>query len=127
MILLLKLPQNLSVELVLNDGEEILRGRIDVLVLQNQFWVVVLESKKTTLSVWSALSQALAYLMANPNADQPVFGMVTNGDDILFIKLTKGGTPRYDMSRMFALFTSAIEVYEILQILRGIGQAIAPV
>jgi hypothetical protein len=42
-----------SVELVLNDGEEILRGRIDVLVLQDQFWVMVLESKKTTLSVWS--------------------------------------------------------------------------
>jgi hypothetical protein len=32
-----------------------LRGRIGVLVLQNQFWVMVLESKKTTLSVWSAL------------------------------------------------------------------------
>jgi hypothetical protein len=28
------------------DGEEVLQGRIDVLVLQNQLWVVVLESKK---------------------------------------------------------------------------------
>ena len=38
-----------SVELVLDDGEEVLRGRIDVLVVQNQLWVMVLESKKTTL------------------------------------------------------------------------------
>ncbi|MBH8565271.1 type I restriction endonuclease subunit R [Nostoc sp. CENA67] len=122
-----KIAAESSVELVLNDGEEILRGRIDVLVLQNQFWVMVLESKKTTLSVWLALPQALADLMANPNADKPVFGMVTNGDDILFIKLTQAGTPRYDLSRVFALFTSVREVYEVLQILRRIGQAIAPV
>lgn len=52
---------------MLDDGEEILRGRIDVLVLQNQLWVMVLESKKTTLSVWAAVPQALAYMMANPN------------------------------------------------------------
>ena len=75
-----------SVALVLNDGEDILRGRIDVLVLQDQLWVMVLESKKTTLSVWSAVPQALD-LMANPNPHQPLFGMVTNGDDILFIYL----------------------------------------
>ncbi|MEH2340063.1 hypothetical protein [Nostoc sp.] len=61
---------------MLNDGEELLRGRIDVLVLQNQLWVMVLVSQKTTLSVWSALPQALAYLMANPQADKPVFGMM---------------------------------------------------
>jgi len=99
-----------SVALVVNDGEEILRGRIDVLVLQNLFWVMVLESKKTTLSVWSAVPQALAYLMANPNPSQPVFGMVTTGDDILFIKVTQTNAPQYDLSRVFAPFASAREL-----------------
>jgi hypothetical protein len=121
-----KIAGESSVELVLNDGQEVLRGRIDVLVLQNQFWVMVLESKKTTLSVWSALPQALAYLMANPHTDKPVFGMVTNGDDILFIKLIPGKAPQYDLSRVFALFTSARELENILQILQRIGQAICP-
>lgn len=120
-----KIKAESSVELVLDDGEEILRGRIDVLVLQNQFWVVVLESKKTTLSAWLAVPQALAYLMANPHADKPVFGMVTNGDDVLFIKLTQAGTPKYDVSRVFALFTSKRELYSILQILKRIGQVIS--
>jgi hypothetical protein len=113
-----------SVDLILNDGEEILRGRMDVLVLQQQLWVMVLESKKTTLSVWSAVPQALAYLMANPHPDQTVFGMVTNGDDILFIKMTQKETPQYDLSRVFALFTSTQELYSILQILKRFGQAI---
>ncbi len=35
-----KVAAESSVELVLNNREEILRGRIDVLVLQNQFWVM---------------------------------------------------------------------------------------
>jgi len=111
-----------SVDVVLDDGEEILRGRIDVLVLQDRFWVMVLESKKTTLSVWSAVPQALAYLMANPNLNLPVFGMVTNGDDILFIKMVQADTPRYNLSRVFAPFTSAKELYIVLQILKGFGQ-----
>ncbi len=114
-----------SVELVLDDGEEILRGRIDVLVLQNQLWVMVLESKKTTLSVWSAVPQALAYLMANPNPDKSVFGMVTNGDDILFIKVTHRNPPQYDLSRVFAPFTSARELYSVLQILKSFGRKMA--
>lgn len=113
-----------AVELVLDDGEEILRGRIDVLVLENSFWVMVLESKKTTLSVWSAIPQALAYLMANSNQDKPVFGMVTNGDDIVFIKLTQQDNPQYDLSRVFAPFTSAGELYKVWQILKHLGQII---
>ncbi|PMB01574.1 hypothetical protein CEN49_27370 [Fischerella thermalis CCMEE 5273] len=63
--------------------------------------------------------------MANPHPDKPVFGMVTNGDDVLFIKLTQAETPQYDLSRVFALFTSKKELYEILQILKRIGEAIA--
>jgi hypothetical protein len=68
-----------SVQLVLKDSEEILQGRLDVLVLLNQLWVVVLESKKTALSVWTALPQTLAYLMANPFSERSSFGVITNG------------------------------------------------
>ncbi|MGI0493215.1 type I restriction endonuclease [Alkalinema pantanalense CENA528] len=78
-----------SVQLTLEDREEVLQGRMDVLVLVNQFWVVVLESKKTALSVWTALPQTLVYLMANPHPGQPSFGLVANGDEILFIKLVQ--------------------------------------
>jgi hypothetical protein len=113
-----------SVRLTLNDGEEVLQGRLDVLVLLNQFWVVVLESKKTALSVWTALPQTLAYLMANPQPEQPSFGMVTNGDDILFVKLVQAESRLYALSRVFAPFTSSQELYSALQILKHIGRAI---
>ncbi len=113
-----------SVQLTLNDGEEVLQGRIDVLVLLNQLWVVVLESKKTALSVWAVLPQTLAYLMANPQSEQPSFGMVTNGDDILFVKLVQRSQRNYALSRVFAPFTSNRELYSALQILKRIGQVI---
>jgi hypothetical protein len=106
-----------SVQLTLDDGEEVLQGRIDVLVLLNQLWVVVLESKKTALSVWTALPQTLAYLMANPQPQQPSFGMVTNGDEILFIKLVQGQRS-YALSRVFAPFSSNQELYSALQVLK---------
>ncbi len=44
-----KMKAEASVELSVEDGQETLRGRIDVLIMQNQFWVLVLESKKTTI------------------------------------------------------------------------------
>ena len=113
-----------SAQLILEDGEEVLQGRIDVLVLLNQLWVVVLESKKTALSVWAALPQTLAYLMANPKPEQPSFGMVTNGDDILFVKLVQGAQRHYTLSRVFAPFTSSRELYTALQILKRIGLVI---
>jgi hypothetical protein len=113
-----------SVLLTLNDGEEVLQGRMDVLVLLNQFWVVVLESKKTTLSAWAALPQTLTYLMANPQPEQPSFGMVTNGDDILFVKLVQTEQRYYSLSRVFAPFTSGQELYGALQVLKRIGQVI---
>ncbi|WP_254721766.1 hypothetical protein [Kovacikia minuta] len=47
--------------MTLEDGEEALQGRIDGLMLLDQLWVVVLESRKTALSVWTALPQTLAY------------------------------------------------------------------
>lgn len=46
-----------SVQLVREDPEEVLQGRLDVRVLKEEFWVVVLESRKTALSVWTALLQ----------------------------------------------------------------------
>ena len=111
-----------SVQLRLEDTEEVLQGRMDVLVLKDQMWVVVLESKKTALSAWAALPQTLAYLMANPRSAQPSFGMVTNGDDIFFVKLTRASQSYYALSRVFNAFTSKRELYTTVSILRNIGQ-----
>lgn len=116
-----------SVRLVLNDGEAVLQGRIDVLVLLDRVWVVVLESKKTTLSAWTALPQTLAYLMANPQPETPSFGVVTNGDDLLFVKLTQTEPPRYGVSRPFSPFLAEQELSNALRILKQIRDVVGDV
>ena len=113
-----------SVQITLEDPTEILQGRMDVLVLKGQFWVVVLESKKTALSVWAALPQTLAYLMASPHPDRPSFALMTNGDDSVFVKLTRSTERQYNFSRVFAALTSNQELQGILQILKQLGQMV---
>lgn len=110
-----------SVQLRLNDGEEILQGRIDALVLLERLWVIVLESKKSALSVWTALPQSLAYLAANPRPELPSFGMLTNGDEILFVKLVQS-SQQYALSRVFSPFAASRELHRAMQILKHVAQ-----
>jgi hypothetical protein len=119
-----KMKAEAAVEIAVDNGEEILRGRIDTLILQQNFWVLVLETKKTTISTRLALPQALAYMMANTRTEQPTFGMMTNGDDVLFVKLTTQPSGQYGLSRVFSLYTLPEELQSVLQILKQIGQAI---
>jgi hypothetical protein len=109
-----------SVQITVGDREE-MQGRIDILVLRDRLWVIVLESKKTMLSVWSALPQTLAYLMASPNDNLPNFGMLANGDDIVFVKLENS---EYGMSKVFAPLVNETELAIACQILRKIAQIV---
>jgi hypothetical protein len=120
-----KMRGEASVTLVLDEEEdevETLQGRIDVLVLQNQFWVTLLESKRTTISVMAALPQTLAYMMANPHPTKPSFGMMTNGDGIVFVKVSQQETPQYDVSDIFSPAPLRNRLYDVLRILKRIGQ-----
>ncbi len=108
-----------SVLINVSDSEETLQGRIDVLVLRDRLWIIVLESKKTMLSVWSALPQTLAYLMASPNGERPTFAMLTNGDDIVFLKLED---KQYGMSQVLAPLVNRGELEVAWQVLRKIAE-----
>lgn len=111
-----------EVELVVEDKDEILRGRIDTLIIQQQLWVLVVESK-ATIAFLIALPQALTYMLANPNPDRPVYGLITNGDEFQFIKLLIKSTPEYDLSNVFSLLIPRRnQLYDIMSILKQIRQ-----
>ena len=113
-----------SVELELQDRDEILRGRIDTLVIAEKLWVLVVESK-STIAFSVGLPQALTYMIANPNPQRPVYGLVTNGDEFMFIKMLTEGTPQYDFSNVFSLLLPRRnQLQEILRILKQIVKII---
>ncbi len=103
----------------LGDNNEVLRGRIDSLVLLEQLWIVVIESKKTTFDLEMALPQTLAYMAASPKPELPLYGMVANGSSYLFVK-TLGD--RYGVSDLFGTRSQARNnLYEVLKILKHLG------
>jgi hypothetical protein len=109
-----------SVEIELEDRDETLRGRIDTLIVHQQFWVLVIESK-STIAFSIALPQAMTYMMANPHPDRPVYGLIANGDEFMFIKMLTQGLPQYDLSNVFSLLIPRRnQLYDILQILKQI-------
>ncbi len=113
-----------GVALELEDPDETIRGFIDTLIVQEKLWILVVESKRTSIPVAAALPQLLAYMLTNLQSDKSVFGMATNGDEFVFLKLTLTDTPQYDVSRTFSLFPRRHELAEVLRILKRLGQAV---
>jgi Type I restriction enzyme R protein N terminus (HSDR_N) len=103
----------------IGDDDEILRGRIDALVLQNRLWIVLIEAKKAIFDLELAIPQTLAYMAANPQPTQPLFGMITNGSSYLFVKLLD---LQYGTSDLFATRSQhRNNLYEVLEVLRHFG------
>jgi hypothetical protein len=113
-----------SVKVSVKDENLTIRGKIDVLVLQDRFWILVIESKQVGVSLQKGIPQAIAYMLANPNREKNVYGMVTNGSNFIFLKLVWQDIPVYGISDEYTLMRHENDLYEILQILKEIGIAI---
>jgi len=112
-----------GVALEMEDEGTIIRGRIDVLVLKNRLWLLVIESKRSDFAVTRAIPQALAYMLGNEETVLPTFGMITNGNEFLFLKVLEH---KYANSRLFSLVNPDNELYSVLQVLKRLGtEAIA--
>jgi predicted type IV restriction endonuclease len=107
-----------SVALEMEDEGTIIRGRIDVLVLKNRLWLLVIESKRSDFAVTRAIPQALAYMLGNEETVLPTFGMITNGNEFLFLKVLEH---KYANSRLFSLVNPDNEIYSVLQVLKRLG------
>lgn len=113
-----------SIDIETSDEELVIRGRIDVLVLKNRLWLLVIESKRSDFSVTRAIPQALAYMLGKPETSQPTFGMITNGNEFLFLKAIRQPTAQYGNSRLFSLVNPNNELYLVLQILKRLGMEV---
>lgn len=115
-----------SIEITIEDEGTSIRGRIDILVLKNQLWLTVIESKRSDFSVTRAILQTLSYLLANPVSQQPTFGLITNGNEFLFLKATRQPITQYANSRLFSLINPHNELHQVLNILKDLRHIIAP-
>jgi hypothetical protein len=107
-----------QIQISAEDEGEIIQGQIDVLVIQKQLWIIVIEAKNSEFSITKAIPQALTYMLSTPNLSKPVFGLVLNGSEFLFLKLTNNEFPQYAMSDLFSLLNRNNNLYQVLQILK---------
>ncbi len=112
-----------SIEIESEDDGVIIKGKIDTLVLKDQLWVMVIESKKAAYSVEVGLAQILVYMLGNPNKNKPSYGLITTGGEFTFIKLVKAENPMYGISNLFATRNSG-DLYRVLQILKRLSQIV---
>ena len=110
-----------SVTILSQEEEIIIQGRIDVLVFKPPFWVVVIEAKRAAYSVEVGIPQALTYMMANPHLERPVFGLVTNGSEFIFLKLQQQDTLSYAESDLFSI-KRGNDLYTVVSILKHLAQ-----
>jgi hypothetical protein len=109
---LLKLEASVRFEFE-DENQKISQGRIDALVVLDDLWIVLVESKRTSFNMTTALPQALAYMSSNPS-QMPKFGVVSNGEQSMFAKLADG---QYAFSDEFSLNRRRNELWDVVQIL----------
>lgn len=113
-----------SVEIYAEDEEKIIKGRIDLLLVIQHFWLVAIESRQASFSLISAIPQALACMLSNPQPEQPAYGLVMNGCDFIFLKLNRQGASQYALSDQFTLLKRENELYKVLGVLKNISQVL---
>ncbi len=116
------ITSEMSVSVSELDEDITVEGKIDILVLREHLWVMVIESKRASFSVEAGLAQLLSYMLANPDPDYLNIGLITTGGSFMFVKLVAGKNPRYSFSRVFEIRNPGNELYSVLSILKHFRQ-----
>ena len=115
----LSIQSEVAVQLSIADEELAIEGKIDLIVLPNRLWILLIESKRAAASIEVGLPQLLAYMLASPNPAQPVYGMITNGGSFVFLKLVQGpDAAYYALSRIFEMRNPGNDLYPVLAVLK---------
>ena len=120
-----------QVQISVKDDKKTYRGKIDFLVLQDQLWLLIIESKRQAFSLSVGIPQVLTDMLShilshytNQHKPNPLYGMVTNGSNFVFLKMMLlDGIPVYAKSDEFLLEKKNDRAC-VLQILKQIGRSI---
>jgi len=115
-----------AIEISAEDEGVVVKGNIDVLVVQKQLWILVIEAKSTKFDVMTAMPQALAYMLSNPNQKQPTYGLIMNGRELVFLKLIQQERPQYERSYALSIEREE-ELHQVLSVLKRLGQLLGTI
>jgi hypothetical protein len=66
-------------------------------------------------------------MMGAPSQQPTAFGMVTNGNHFVFVKLQRGQSNQYGFSDTFSMLPSVTPIGDVLRILKRIGAIVVAI
>lgn len=121
------LEENIA-SIFVEDEDTIVKGRMDILAvnktqgrtLTTPFWILVIESKNSSVNASEGLPQLLTYAYKSLEQQTSVWGLTTNGMDYQFAYIQQGNTPTYQLlpKQDITRPESSIELLQILKAIR---------
>jgi hypothetical protein len=102
------------------DEGQVFRGVVDILAMHEKVWVLLVEAKHNRFSLEPAIPQALAYMRGSPCPEYPTFGLVTNGQNFLFLKMLDRV---YGTSKEFVMRNPG-DLTAVLQVTRRLAEIV---
>ncbi|NET07371.1 MAG: restriction endonuclease subunit R [Merismopedia sp. SIO2A8] len=111
----------------ISDEGTIVTGRLDILAIHKArqirdnvpFWILVIESKNSSVSPSIGLPQLLSYAYKSLEYQESVWGLATNGELYRFVYIQAGNPPTYQLMPFLGLTDSESSI-ELLQVLKAI-------
>lgn len=120
------LEENIA-DISIEDEDTIIKGRMDILAVNRTeakstttpFWILVIESKNTSVEALEGLPQLLTYAYKSLENQTSVWGLSTNGLSYWFIHIQQGNPPTYQILPEVNLLDSERSI-QLLQVLKAI-------
>ncbi len=114
-------------DIVIEDEDTEIKGRFDILAVNKEqptaidvaFWVLVIESKNSSINAFEGLPQLLTYAHESLEHQKIVWGLTTNGMQYQFVLIRQGNPPTYQQMPLLNLMDSESAI-ELLQVLKAI-------
>ncbi len=124
----ISLEENIA-DIIIEDEDTKITGRMDILAINKSqrttaypyFWVLVIESKNSSVDVSEGLPQLLTYAYNSLKNQKSVWGLTTNGRSYQFVYILQGNPPTYQLMPELNLMESERST-QLLQVLKAICQ-----
>ncbi|MHC5734614.1 restriction endonuclease subunit R [Nostoc sp.] len=122
----IRLTMEDSIAIAIEDEDRRITGRMDILAINSPqsniappFWVLVIETKNSSVNVIEGLPQLLTYAFKSLDQQPSVWGLVTNGQLYQFVYLRHDNQSTYELMPLLNLIQSP-DAIELLQVFKAI-------
>ena len=114
-------------DIAIEDEDTTITGRFDLLAIDKNtltttgvaFWILVIETKNSSIDVLAGLPQLLAYAYKSLEYQTSVWGLVSNGARYQFAYIQSGNQPTFQLMPLLNLMDCEPSI-EILQVLKAL-------